>query len=354
MTTLLVHTNQDSMHKREFQTLCGASDAALWYSYRANVRTLSPHTHLGTGHVDFLGDLIKQHKVKQVFFDCDLKPTIQRNLEKRWCTSVIDRSEIILDLFARHARTYEGKLQVEWAQLQRLSTRLVRGWTHLERQKGGIGLRGPGEKQLETDRRLIQKRIEQINKKLKKIIGSRKQNRQARVKQQTPVVGLIGYTNVGKSTLFNQLTQSKVFCADQPFATLDPTIRKVNRYPYHFILMDTVGFINNLPKELLAGFRATLEEIKHADLLVHVMDATQVLGGKDEACLKEVEKLLTSIDAHQIPRLYFYNKVDELKDSEIPPSMGLRHNQSPCIWGSALCDTGIELLLQNIQKMLTK
>ncbi len=236
----------------------------------------APHagTFVGAGKLEEIAEVVREHDAQVVIFNHTLSPSQERNLERALKCRVLDRTGLILDIFAQRARTHEGKLQVELAQLRHMSTRLVRGWTHLERQKGGIGMRGPGESQLETDRRLLRVRIKQINKRLEKVRSQRDQARRARQRAEIPVVSLVGYTNAGKSTLFNALTTATVYAADQLFATLDPTLRRIELDDVGpVILADTVGFIRHLPHKLVEAFRATLEESSQADLLLHVIDA---------------------------------------------------------------------------------
>ena len=230
-------------------------------------------------------------------------------MAEAFCGRVIDRVTLILDIFAQRARSFEGKLQVELAQLRHMASRLVRGWTHLERQKGGIGLRGPGETQLETDRRLIGRRIKQINKRLHKVRTQRHIGQRSRVRRGVPMVALVGYTNAGKSTLFNALTKADVYAEDQMFATLDPTMRQLYLPDLGtVVLSDTVGFIRDLPPPLIAAFHATLEALKSADLLLHVVDVTHPFPKEHMASVQEV---LTAIGADQVPQLLAYNKIDQ-------------------------------------------
>ena len=254
---------------------------------------------------------------------------------------VIDRTELILDIFAQRARTFEGQLQVELAQLQHLSTRLVRGWTHLERQKGGIGLRGPGETQLETDRRLLRDRVKHIKKRLDKVRLQREQSRQARRRAALPIVSIVGYTNAGKSSLFNSLTGSDIYTANKLFATLDPTLRKFElRGGENVILADTVGFIRHLPHHLIDAFRATLEETQEASLLLHVIDANNPNRHDN---IQQVETILQELEVTEIPRIRVYNKIDLLEDVEAREVRGI-NNKPEQIWLSTKTGDGVELL----------
>ena len=267
-----------------------------------------PATFAGSGKVDEIMGAVEQTGASLVIFNHDLSPAQQRNLEQRLRRRVIDRTSLILDIFAQRAKSHEGKLQVELAQLEHLATRLVRGWTHLERQKGGIGLRGPGETQLETDRRLLGKRVKVLKEKLAKFERQRALQRRARQRAQVMSVSLVGYTNAGKSTLFNRLTRAHTYVADQLFATLDATTRKLF-IPGHgpLVLSDTVGFIRDLPHTLVAAFRATLEETVQAELLLHVVDASS--ANRTEQ-MKEVNKVLKEIGADHIPQVVVLNKAD--------------------------------------------
>lgn len=267
--------------------------------------------YVGLGKAEEIRELVVEHNIELVLVNHELTPSQERNLERLLECRVVDRSGLILDIFAQRARTFEGKLQVELAQLQHLSTRLIRGWTHLESQKGGIGLKGPGETQLETDRRLLRERIKIINKRLEKVRRSRDQNRRARQKAAIATVSLVGYTNAGKSTLFNALTGAKIYAADKLFATLDPTTRKLELPGSPaVILADTVGFIRDLPHQLVAAFHATLEETREADLLLHVIDRADPDW---RASVIAVEKVLKEIGVDDIKLLQVFNKIDLLE-----------------------------------------
>ncbi|MFL6581295.1 MAG: GTPase HflX [Burkholderiales bacterium] len=265
-------------------------------------------TFAGSGKVEEIATAVQSNAASLVLFNHDLSPAQQRNLERRFECRVVDRSSLILDIFAQRARSHEGKLQVELAQLEHLSTRLVRGWTHLERQKGGIGLRGPGETQLETDRQLLRKRVKVLKDKLDTVHRQRQTRRRARQRGQALSVSLVGYTNAGKSTLFNRLTHADAYSADQLFATLDTTSRRITGAQGSGIIMsDTVGFIRDLPHTLVAAFSATLEETVQADLLLHVVDAASPV--RDDQ-IAEVNKVLAEINAHGVPQVVVFNKID--------------------------------------------
>lgn len=309
----------------------------------------SPRFLIGSGKVEELRALVEAGEGDLVIFNHVLTPSQERNLERALECRVVDRTGLILDIFAQRARTHEGKLQVELAQLDHLSTRLVRGWTHLERQKGGIGLRGPGETQLETDRRLLRLRIKQINRRLEKVRSQREQARRSRRRAEIPVVSLVGYTNAGKSTLFNRLTEASVYAADQLFATLDPTLRRVELADIGpIVLADTVGFIRHLPHKLVEAFRATLEESSQADLLLHVIDSADE---ERTSHIEQVHLVLDEIDANEVPMLEVYNKIDLLDGFE-PRIQRDENGVAVRVWLSAQNDLGMDLLTQAITERL--
>jgi GTP-binding protein HflX len=263
---------------------------------------------VGSGKADEIANAVTDHQIDIVIFNHALSPAQQRNLERRLSVRVVDRTSLILDIFAQRAQSHEGKVQVELAQLQHLATRLIRGWTHLERQKGGIGLRGPGETQLETDRRLLGDRVKALRSKLNKLHRQRATQRRARDRADTFSVSLVGYTNAGKSTLFNALTKAQVYAADQLFATLDTTSRRIYLGDAgNVVISDTVGFIRELPHQLVAAFRATLEETIRADLLLHVVDAASPARMEQ---IEQVNMVLKEIGADHIPQILVWNKID--------------------------------------------
>ena len=266
-----------------------------------------PALFAGQGKVEEIAASVRAHKADMVIFNHALSPVQQRNLERAIGFRVVDRTALILDIFALRARSHEGKLQVELAQLEHLATRLVRGWTHLERQKGGIGLRGPGEKQLESDRRLLGNRVKNLKKRLALIDKQRRTQRRARERQNLLSVSLVGYTNAGKSTLFNALTKAGSYAADQLFATLDTTSRRLFTGGHTLILSDTVGFIRDLPHSLVAAFKATLQETIEADLLLHVVDSS---SPDRDAQIQAVNHVLAEIGAADIPQVLIWNKID--------------------------------------------
>ncbi|MBP6058613.1 MAG: GTPase HflX [Nitrosomonas sp.] len=312
-TVILVSLNfgdQDHIDRlQELQQLAVSAKLQIVAVIEGKRSRPDPTTYIGSGKVDEITQVVMQTKVSLVIFNHDLSPAQQRNLSLRLNCNIIDRTSLILDIFAQRAKSHEGKLQVELAQLEHLATRLVRGWTHLERQKGGIGLRGPGETQLETDRRLIKKRVKLLKEKLSTLQRQRSVQRRSRQRTNVLSVSIVGYTNAGKSTLFNRLTRAQSYAADQLFATLDTTTRKLflaeNSSPV--VISDTVGFIRELPHTLVAAFCATLEETVQADILLHVIDASS--PNRDEQ-IEEVNKILKEIGADTIPQILILNKID--------------------------------------------
>jgi len=328
---------------RELALSAGAEVAGL---VKAGRSVADPRFFVGAGKLAEIRELAAEKQAELVIFNAALSPAQERNLEQALKCRVLDRIGLILDLFAQRAKTFEGKLQVELAQLRHISTRLVRGWTHLERQKGGIGLRGPGETQLETDRRLVAERIRRIVQRLEKVSQRRELSRRARRRAQTPVISLVGYTNAGKSSLFNRLTGAGVLAEDRLFATLDPTLRKfVGPTGAKFLLVDTVGFVGNLPHALVAAFKSTLEETIQASLLLHVVDAST---DDWELKIDQVNKVLEEIGAGEVPQLLVFNKVDRLDEP-----LSCWHSQQPWVGVSALTGTGLADLACAIEKTLT-
>jgi len=350
---ILVHLDgQDPAARedpQEFQELARSAGAETVGFVNVSRHQPSAKFLIGSGKVEELHDLVKDGEVELVIFNHTLTPSQERNLERALECRVLDRTGLILDIFAQRARTHEGKLQVELAQLEHMSTRLVRGWTHLERQKGGIGLRGPGETQLETDRRLLRVRIRQIKQRLEKVRGQREQARRGRRRADIPSVSLVGYTNAGKSTLFNALTESEVYAANQLFATLDPTLRRLELEDVGpVILADTVGFIRHLPHKLVESFRATLEESSNADLLLHVIDAHE--PERDQQ-IEQVLAVLGEIGANELPMLEVYNKLDLLEGIE-PQIQRDADGKPQRVWVSARDGLGLDLLRQAVAELL--
>ncbi|HHH13200.1 MAG TPA: GTPase HflX [Thiolapillus brandeum] len=348
---LLVHVTRqgqpDPDELGEFRELAASAGARILGLVTGARQTPDPRYFIGRGKAEEIRDRVEAEEAELVIFDHVLTPSQERNLEKLFQCRVLDRNGLILDIFAQRARSFEGKLQVELAQLRHLSTRLVRGWTHLERQKGGIGLRGPGETQLETDRRLLGQRIDQIRRRLAKVESQRDQGRRARRRAEVPTVSLVGYTNAGKSPLFNRLTHAHVYARDQLFATLDPTLRRlVLPEGEEVVLADTVGFISKLPHELVAAFRSTLQETVEAALLLHVVDAASHRRAEQVA---EVEEVLGQIGALEVPRIEVFNKIDLLPDTE-PRAERNDAGEVVRVWCSAATGAGIDLLLQALQE----
>ncbi|MEQ9132081.1 MAG: ribosome rescue GTPase HflX [Salinisphaeraceae bacterium] len=342
---LLVHLQfplEEYEHARvEFVELVRSAGAEVLDVVGGSRRSPDPRFFVGGGKADELAELAAELGAEVVVFNHDLSPSQERNLEARLKCRVLGRAGLILDIFAARARSHEGKLQVELAQLRHLSTRLVRGWSHLERQKGGIGLRGPGETQLETDRRLIGDRITRLRGRLEKVRARREQGRAARRRAETPTISLVGYTNAGKSTLFNRLTGSDIYAADQLFATLDPTLRQLPMpVGDPLILADTVGFIRDLPPELVAAFNATLEETLEAELLLHVIDAADP-ERRDHAA--EVNAVLADIGADRVRQIEVFNKIDAVP-GESPRVERDGDGRVIRVWLSAMDGRGLELL----------
>jgi len=342
-------SDEDQNVLEEIQLLAESAGAVVIDTVTAFRRKPDPSTYIGKGKVQEIKQRVENENIELVILNHSVSPIQERNLERLLCTRVLDRTGLILDIFAQRATSHEGKLQVELAQLQHISTRLVRGWTHLERQKGGIGLRGPGETQLETDRRLIGHRIKALNKRLNTVSAQRQLRRKSRAKVPVPTVSLVGYTNAGKSSLFNRITNADVYAEDQLFATLDTTMRRVELEEFGAtILSDTVGFIRDLPHSLVEAFHSTLEEVSNAQVLLHVVDAA---SNTREECIADVNTVLDEIDASQIPTIMVFNKID-LTDSDAK----VMHNSKGVIdrvWVSAHSGEGIDLLLSAITERLS-
>jgi len=342
-------SQEDHEVLEEIKLLAGSAGAVVADTITAFRRSPDPSTYIGKGKVEEVKRYVESDQIELVILNHSVSPIQERNLERALKVRVLDRTGLILDIFAQRASSHEGKLQVELAQLQHISTRLVRGWTHLERQKGGIGLRGPGETQLETDRRLIGHRIKALNKRLAVVSAQRQLRRKSRAKVPVPTVSLVGYTNAGKSSLFNRITNSDVYAQDQLFATLDTTMRRVELEEFGTtILSDTVGFIRDLPHSLVEAFHSTLEEVSNAQVLLHVVD---VVSSQREQCISEVNKVLAEIEAADIPTIMVFNKID-LGDNVAKVK---RNNNGLVdkVWVSAHNGNGIDLLLDAITEQLS-
>ncbi len=352
---VLVHLELSSLERqndpREFEELVLSAGGDPVHFVTGQRQTPKVRYFVGTGKLEEIKEAVKEHEAQIVMFNHQLTPSQERNLEEQLQCRVLDRTGLILDIFAQRARTHEGKLQVELAQLHHMSTRLIRGWTHLERQKGGIGMRGPGETQLETDRRLLRARIKAIHKRLDKVRKQREQGRRGRNRAEVPTVSLVGYTNAGKSTLFNMITSSNVVAQDQLFATLDPTMRKLQLPEVGTtIFADTVGFISDLPHRLVEAFRATLEEAANADLLLHTIDCADDERARN---IEQVNIVLEEIGAHECPFLMVYNKIDLLPSFE--PRIDRDDLGKPiAVWLSAKTGAGTDMLLQAITELLAQ
>lgn len=351
--SILVHIAIESESEREdpteFEELA-LSAGAMPVAYITGTRSKPvPNYFVGSGKLDEIAAAVQAHKAELVLFNHSLSPSQERNLEKFLNCRVLDRTGLILDIFAQRARSHEGKLQVELAQLQHLSTRLKRGWTHLDRQKGGIGLRGAGETQLELDQRIIGQRIKAINKSLNRVRSQREQGRKSRQRAEISTVSLVGYTNAGKSSLFNALTSAGTYAADKLFATLDSTLRRIELPNYGpAIVADTVGFISHLPHGLVEAFRATLEETASANLLLHVVDAANPAHPE---FMQEVANVLEEIDADTVPQLQVFNKIDLIAGCE--PQLHRDADGKPSrVWLSAKTGAGLDLLQQAIAELL--
>ena len=351
--SILVHISISSESERddpsEFKELALSAGATPIAYIGGTRRQPSPSYFVGSGKLEEIGEAVRTHKAELVLFNHSLTPSQERNLEKALKCRVLDRTGLILDIFAQRARSHEGKLQVELAQLRHLSSRLKRGWTHLDRQKGGIGLRGTGETQLELDQRMIRHRIKSINKSLEKVRGQREQGRRSRRRAEVPTISLVGYTNAGKSSLFNQLTSADMYAANKLFATLDLTLRRIMLPNYGLaVIADTVGFISHLPHQLVKAFQATLEEMASANLLLHVVDAED----DSHAILREqVNNVLVEIGADSVVQLEIFNKIDLI--SGVEPHIQRDQDGKPTrVWLSAKTGAGLELLRDAISELL--
>ena len=351
---ILLHASPDGIpdlnEREEFAELAASAGAVIVDQLVSSRRRPDSRYFIGKGKLDDVQKSVDRNCAEIVISSAPLTPSQERNLERALKCRVLDRAGLILDIFAQRARSFEGKLQVELAQLRHLSTRLVRGWTHLERQKGGIGLRGPGETQLETDRRLIGKRIRQLKTRLEQVDSRRTMNRQNRVRAEIPTVALVGYTNAGKSTLFNALTEAGVYVEDKLFATLDPTVRRLELPDGgEVILADTVGFVRDLPHELIAAFRSTLQEAREADLILHLIDASDPNRWQR---VRQVNAVLKELDAERVPQIRVYNKIDKLDRQ--PRLTNNQRGEGRAVWLSAVTGEGIPLLLDAVARRLSR
>jgi GTP-binding protein HflX len=351
---ILVHAGPtgapDDSEREEFVELARSAGAIIVDEIVSARKRPDARYFIGKGKLEEVAASKDVNCAELVISSAALSPSQERNLEKQLKCRVVDRAGLILDIFAQRARSFEGQLQVELAQLRHLSTRLVRGWTHLERQKGGIGLRGPGETQLESDRRMIGARIRQLKSRLDQVDARRTMNRQNRVRAEVPTVALVGYTNAGKSTLFNAMTDASVYVKDQLFATLDPTVRRLELpNGREVVLADTVGFIRDLPHELIAAFRSTLQEAREADLILHIIDASDSNRWQR---VRQVNSVLKQLDADKVPQIRVYNKIDRL--DRAPRVTNNRAGEGRAAWLSAATGEGIPLLLDAIGERLRR
>lgn len=346
---ILVHVDlyheDDKELLDEFHELVESAGAEVCELLTTKRQTPDPKYFIGKGKAEEVKDAVETHDANVVIVNHALSPAQERNLSQLLNCQVLDRVGLILDIFAQRARSHEGKLQVELAQMKRMSTRLVRGWSHLDRQ-GGIGARGPGETQLETDRRLVQTRIKQLEARIEKVRHQRQLGRRSRKKSDTPTVAIVGYTNAGKSTLFNTLTQASVYAEDRLFATLDATLRKVHLAGAGpVILADTVGFIRHIPHDLVAAFRSTLEETREADLLIHLVDASDP---HREEKMADVQDVIEEVEAQEVPQLVVFNKIDRL-EPVVEPHVDKNEQGVPVrVWVSAKEGLGLDAFLDSV------